>query len=118
MTASQAAWQLIEAKLSGEIKVAAAARVGREDQRLWYGKIFALFRGWMVPGIRRRFGHGEKWHVDQEMLNSYQETANRSPPSYTLGQSFLVDYLASMDAWEVDHDQLFSLEELEYGHLL
>ena len=39
MTASQAAWQLIEAKLSGEIKVAAAARVGREDQRLWYGKI-------------------------------------------------------------------------------
>ena len=39
MTASQAAWQLIEAKLSGEIKVAAAARVGREDQKLWYGKI-------------------------------------------------------------------------------
>ena len=39
MTASQAAWQLIEAKLSGEIKIAAAARVGREDQKLWYGKI-------------------------------------------------------------------------------
>jgi len=39
MSASQAAWQLIEAKLSGEIKIAAAARVGREDQKLWYGKI-------------------------------------------------------------------------------
>ena len=39
MTASQAAWQFIEAKLSGEIKIAAAARVGREDQKLWYGKI-------------------------------------------------------------------------------
>ena len=42
MTASQAAWQLIEAKLSGEIKIAAAARVGREDQKLWYGKIKEL----------------------------------------------------------------------------
>mgnify|MGYP003643268007 FL=1 len=25
-------------------------------KRLWYGKLFLLFRGWMVPGIRRRFG--------------------------------------------------------------
>lgn len=36
-------------------------------KRLWYGKLFLLFRGWMVPGIRRRFGHGEAWHSDQEM---------------------------------------------------
>jgi len=43
-------------------------------KRLWYGKIFALFRGWMVPGIRRRFGHGEKWHVDQEMGTLTQGT--------------------------------------------
>lgn len=36
-------------------------------KRLWYGKLVMLFRGWMVPGIRRRFGHGELWHTDQEM---------------------------------------------------
>ena len=39
MTAAQAAEQIIEAGLSGEIKVAAAARVGREDQQVWYGKL-------------------------------------------------------------------------------
>jgi hypothetical protein len=36
-------------------------------KRTFYGKLFLLFRGWMVPGIRRRFGHGELWHSDQEM---------------------------------------------------
>lgn len=44
MTASQAAEQIIEAGLSGEIKVAAAARVGREDQKLWYGKLKKLVK--------------------------------------------------------------------------
>ena len=39
MTAAQAAEQIIEAGLTREIKVAAAARVGREDQNLWYGKL-------------------------------------------------------------------------------
>jgi len=39
MTAAQAAEQIIEAGLSKEIKVAAAARVGRENQKLWYGKL-------------------------------------------------------------------------------
>ena len=43
-------------------------------KRLWYGKLATLFRGWMVPGIRRRFGHGEKWHVDQEMGTLTQGT--------------------------------------------
>ena len=42
MKASQAAEQIIEAGLSSEIKVAAAARVGREDQKLWYGKLKVL----------------------------------------------------------------------------
>ena len=36
-------------------------------KRTFYGKLFLLFRGWMVPGYRRRFGHGELWHSDQEM---------------------------------------------------
>ena len=44
MTAAQAAEQIIEAGLSGEIKVAAAARVGREDQILWYGKLKDLVK--------------------------------------------------------------------------
>ena len=42
MKASQAAEQIIEAGLSSEIKVAVAARVGREDQKLWYGKLKEL----------------------------------------------------------------------------
>ena len=42
MTASQAAEQIVNAGLSDEIKVAVAARVGREDQNLWYGKLKEL----------------------------------------------------------------------------
>tara|TARA_R100000700_G_scaffold41277_1_gene61208 strand:- start:2140 stop:6672 length:4533 start_codon:yes stop_codon:yes gene_type:complete len=36
-------------------------------KRHWYGKLVMLFRGWMVPGYRRRFGHGETWHSDHEL---------------------------------------------------
>ena len=43
-------------------------------KRLWAGKLALLFRGWMIPGLRRRFGHGEKWHVDQEMGTLTQGT--------------------------------------------
>jgi diphthine synthase len=39
MKVSEAAEQIIKAGLSEEIKVAAAARVGRESQKLWYGKL-------------------------------------------------------------------------------
>tara|TARA_R110001592_G_scaffold362251_1_gene675518 strand:+ start:7246 stop:11628 length:4383 start_codon:yes stop_codon:yes gene_type:complete len=37
--------------------------------RRWYGKLFMLFRNWMPPGIRRRYGHGggSTLHVDEEM---------------------------------------------------
>ena len=39
MTAAQAAEQMIEAGIQKNTMVAAAARVGREDQKLWYGKL-------------------------------------------------------------------------------
>ena len=39
MTASQAAEQMIQAGIEKNTMVAAAARVGREDQKLWYGKL-------------------------------------------------------------------------------
>ena len=39
MTAAQAAEQMIEAGIDEKMKVAVAARVGREDQELWYGKL-------------------------------------------------------------------------------
>ena len=39
MSASQAAEQMIEAGIEKNTMVAAAARVGREDQKLWYGKL-------------------------------------------------------------------------------
>ena len=39
MSASQAAEQMIEAGIGKNTMVAAAARVGREDQKLWYGKL-------------------------------------------------------------------------------
>ena len=39
--------------------------------RRWYGKLAMLFRNWMVPGIRRRYGHGglsgSTLHVDEEV---------------------------------------------------
>ena len=37
----------------------------------WYGKLLGLFRSWVVPGIRRRYGHGgftgSTIHTDEEM---------------------------------------------------
>lgn len=37
----------------------------------WYGKMLNLFRSWVVPGIRRRYGHGgftgSTIHTDEEM---------------------------------------------------
>ena len=44
-----------------------------ELSRRWIGKLVGLFRGWMVPGYRRRFGHGnvfvnpEEAHIDEEL---------------------------------------------------
>ena len=39
--------------------------------RRWYGKLAMLFRNWMVPGIRRRYGHGgfsgSTIHTDEEL---------------------------------------------------
>ena len=39
MTAAQAAEQMIVAGIDEKMMVAVAARVGREDQELWYGKL-------------------------------------------------------------------------------
>jgi hypothetical protein len=37
----------------------------------WYGKMLGLFRSWVVPGIRRRYGHGgftgSTIHTDEEL---------------------------------------------------
>ena len=39
--------------------------------RRWYGKLAMLFRNWMIPGIRRRYGHGgftgSTLQVDEEL---------------------------------------------------
>jgi hypothetical protein len=39
--------------------------------RRWYGKLAMLFRNWMVPGIRRRYGHGgftgSTLQIDEEL---------------------------------------------------
>tara|TARA_R110002020_G_scaffold389025_1_gene599675 strand:- start:394 stop:4782 length:4389 start_codon:yes stop_codon:yes gene_type:complete len=34
-----------------------------------YGKLFMLFRSWVMPGIRRRYGHGggSSLHIDEEL---------------------------------------------------
>lgn len=36
-------------------------------QRRWWGKMVGLFRNWMPPGIRRRFGHADGVHIDEEI---------------------------------------------------
>ena len=36
-------------------------------ERRWYGKMFMLFRRYLNPGIRRRYGHGDPIHVDEEL---------------------------------------------------
>jgi hypothetical protein len=39
-------------------------------QRRWWGKLVGLFRNWMPPGIRRRFGHADGVHIDEELGNA------------------------------------------------
>ena len=40
-------------------------------QRVWYGKLAMLFRSWLLPGLRRRYGHGgftgKTVHTDEEL---------------------------------------------------
>ena len=36
-------------------------------QRQWYGQLIMLFRGWIIPGIRRRWGFGGGPNTDFEM---------------------------------------------------
>jgi hypothetical protein len=40
-------------------------------QRRWYGKLAMLFRSWLLPGLRRRYGHGgftgSTVHTDEEL---------------------------------------------------
>ena len=40
-------------------------------QRVWYGKLAMLFRSWLLPGLRRRYGHGgftgPTVHTDEEL---------------------------------------------------
>ena len=40
-------------------------------QRVWYGKLAMLFRSWLLPGLRRRYGHGgftgPTVHADEEL---------------------------------------------------
>lgn len=41
-------------------------------KRQWYGKLLTLFRSWVVPGVRRRYGHNNIFnlsniHVDEEL---------------------------------------------------
>ena len=38
-------------------------------QRRWWGNTVGLFRNWIPPGIRRRFGHGDGVHIDEEIGN-------------------------------------------------
>lgn len=40
---------------------------GSQLSRYWWGKLFTLFRGYMSPGLRRRYGHGDVIHVDEEL---------------------------------------------------
>lgn len=36
-------------------------------KRRFWGNLVMLFRSWLVPGLRRRFGHGETLHTDIEL---------------------------------------------------
>jgi hypothetical protein len=36
-------------------------------KRRWWGPLVLLFRGWMSPTIRRKFGHGSGLHLDMEL---------------------------------------------------
>ena len=42
--------------------------------RYWWGKLFGLFRGYLAPGLRRRYGHGDVVHVDEELGTLTQGT--------------------------------------------
>jgi hypothetical protein len=49
-------------------------------QRTAFGKAVMLFRNYFIPGLRRRYGHGDMYHVDHELgqvtKGYYQSLAN------------------------------------------
>ena len=69
-------------------------------KRHWYGKLAMLFRGWMVPGYRRRFGHGEPWHSDHELGAITQGT-------------YMTFYKMLRDSIKTQSNQYKNMSELE-----
>ena len=69
-------------------------------KRYWYGKLVMLFRGWMVPGYRKRFGHGETWHSDHELGALTQGT-------------YLTFYKMLRDSLKTQSNQYKNMSELE-----
>jgi len=43
-----------------------------ELSRHWHTKMFGLFRNYLSPGARRRYGHGDTVHVDEELGTTTQ----------------------------------------------
>jgi len=43
-------------------------------QRRWWGPLIGLFRNWMPPGIRKRFGHMDGIHIDEELGRATEGT--------------------------------------------
>ena len=69
-------------------------------KRHWYGKLVMLFRGWMVPGYRRRFGHGETWHADHELGALTQGT-------------YITFYKMLRDSFKTQSNQYKNMSDLE-----
>ena len=69
-------------------------------KRHWYGKLVMLFRGWMAPGYRRRFGHGETWHSDHELGALTQGT-------------YITFYKMLRDSLKTQSNQYKNMSELE-----
>ena len=69
-------------------------------KRHWGGKLLMLFRGWMAPGYRRRFGHGETWHSDHELGALTQGT-------------YLTFWKMLRDSFKTQSNQYKNMSELE-----
>ena len=73
--------------------------------RRWMGKLFMLFRNWIMPGLRRHYGHGGAFgstlHVDEELG--------------TLTQGFVISILnqiqSSIRAKKLVYGELTDLEK-------
>jgi hypothetical protein len=93
-----------------------------ELKRHWWGKPFLLFRSWMMPGVRKRYGReaGSGMHIDEEMgsLGEGSYTSFTRAVRNMLHETRKGDYAEAMKILAGNSDTLTDMEKLNISRTL